>query len=370
MKFSVLKEHLYNALQVVSSIASKNLTLPILQNVRISAQQGALEFATTNLEIGMRYSVRGKVDEVGEITVPARVFLEIVTVFPNERVDCEVEGNTLHITCANSKTSLRGVSSEEFPVIPILSSGVEVVCTVSDCTDALSQILFSVASDESRPEIHGVFMKAEGSTLTIASTDSFRLGERTIPLVIPVSETQSRIVPQRTLQELERLAGHAGDETAVKMTFGENQLTIRCGEGEIISRLIEGRYPEYRQVIPKDTTTHSTVATKELIGLVKGASLFCRSGMNDVHCSFSSTGQELRIKAANTQVGEYDASISAQVTGEENDITLNYRYLLDGLSAIKGDMVTLDMTQKNNPIILKSTDAKRQYLHLIMPIKQ
>ncbi len=370
MKFSILKEHLATALSVVTSIASKNLTLPILQNVRLGAGQGSLEFSTTNLEIGVRFSVRGKVDEVGETTVPARVFLEIVQTLPNERIDCWTEGATLHITCANSKTTLRGVSAEEFPVIPTVSSGVEVTCALKEFVDALGQILFSVANDESRPEIHGIFVKAEESTLIIASTDSFRLSERRITLSSLVATPQVRIVPQRTFQELERLAAHVGDETVVKMIFGENQCAIQCGGGEIISRLIEGRYPEYQQVIPQQTTTTTTVSTKEFVGLVRGASLFCRSGMNDVHCEFSAQKQELRVKAANTQVGEYDAAISAQVSGVDNSITLNYRFLLDGLGAIKSEMVKFEMTQQNNPIILRGVDGKRQYIHLIMPIKQ
>ncbi|MBI5134877.1 DNA polymerase III subunit beta [Candidatus Uhrbacteria bacterium] len=370
MKFSILKEHLATALSVVTSIASKNLTLPILQNVRIAAQQGSLEFSTTNLEIGVRFSVRGKVDDGGEITVPARVFLEIVNTLPNERIDCWTDGATLHITCANAKTSLRGVLAEEFPVIPTVSSGVEVICALKELVDALGQVLFSVASDESRPEIHGIFVRAEESTITLASTDSFRLSERHVALVSTVSQTQTRIIPQRTFQELERLAGHVGDETVLKMVFGENQCAIQCGGGEIISRLIEGRYPEYSQVIPQQTTTTTTVSTKEFVGLVRGASLFCRSGMNDVHCEFSSSKQELRVKAANTQVGEYDAAISAQVVGSDNSITLNFRFLLDGLNATKSDMVKFEMTQQNNPVLLRGVDAKRQYLHLIMPIKQ
>ncbi len=370
MKCSILKENLYNGLVVVSSITSKNLTLPILQNVRINATQGAIEFATTNLEIGIRHTIRGKVDEVGEITVPARVFLEIVSTLPNERVDCSTEGNTLTIQCAQLKTVLRGISAEEFPVIPTLSGGVEVVCESKECADALAQVLFSAATDETRPEIHGVFLKAEDKVLLFASTDSFRLSERSIPTTTNIPEAQTRIIPQRTLHELERLITQNPNATTVHLIIGENQLSIHCGDSEIISRLIEGKYPDYTQVIPTNAKTTITVSTKELLGLVRGASLFCRSGMNDVHCTFSGEKGTMRVQAANTQVGEYDATVAAQITGEENDITLNYRYLLDGLSAMKSDMVILKMTEKNSPMLLSGADAKRKYLHLIMPIKQ
>lgn len=370
MKCSILKENLYNGLVVVSSITSKNLTLPILQNVRISVTPGAIEFSTTNLEIGIRYGLRGKVDEPGEITVPARVFLEIVSTLPNERVDCWTEGNNLMIQCAQLNTVLRGISSDEFPVIPTLKDGMEVVCDSKEFADALGQVLFSAATDESRPEIHGVYIHAEDKKLLFASTDSFRLSEREIQTTTTVAQAASRIVPQRTLHELERMITQHPDAPTVRMLIGENQLAFRCGEGEIISRLIEGKYPEYTQVIPTNTKTTLTASTKELIGLVRGASLFCRSGMNDVHCTFSAQKGTVRIQASNTQVGEYDATISAQITGEENEITLNYRFVLDGLNALKSDMVTLKMTEKNNPVVFSGTDAKRKYLHLIMPIKQ
>ncbi|OGQ45555.1 MAG: DNA polymerase III subunit beta [Deltaproteobacteria bacterium RIFCSPLOWO2_02_FULL_46_8] len=371
MRFSVLKENLYNGLSVVSSITSKNLTLPILQNVKMVAGQGSVEFSTTNLEIGIRYKVRGKVDEPGEMTVPARVFLEIVNTLPNERVDCRSEENTLHAECANSKTALRGVAAEEFPVIPTLSDGIEISCEAKECVDALEQILFSVASDESRPEIHGVYANAEKETLTLASTDGFRLSERQVSLVGGVGDRQiMKIIPSRTLQELERLVGHGGENGAVQWVIGENQLLLRYGNGEIVSRVIEGKYPDYRQVIPSAHKTTVTVATKELLQLVRGAGLFCRSGMNDVRCYFSPEQKELRVRAANTQIGEYDAAVSAQVAGEENDIALNYRFFLDGLAALKSDLVVLEMTEKNNPIVLKAAEGKRKYLHLIMPIKQ
>lgn len=370
LKFSVTKENLYRGLSVVSHIASKNLTLPILQNVRVEAKNGQIELITTNLEIGVRFRIRGKVEEEGEITLPAKVFYEVVGLFSGERVDVEVNEQSAVLECASAHATVRGTSAEEFPVIPGSTNGEALSVPTKVFAESLSRILFSAATDESRPDIHGVYFNITSQGLTLASTDSFRLSEKIITLSHSHPD-RNFIVPLRTLQEIQRIMSTLPSLEHIQIIGGENQAVFNLGEGEVVSRLIEGKYPEYQQVIPKEWATRCLVEARALTQLVRGASLFCRSGINDVHLIVSPEQKEIRITASNSQVGEYNSNIPATVEGVENDLILNYKYVLDGISAVGSDTVALEMNNKNSPCVLRPAgSAKKDYTHLIMPIKQ
>jgi DNA polymerase-3 subunit beta len=223
-----------------------------------------------------------------------------------------------------------------------------------------------VALDETRPEISGVFFSFNGDNLTLAATDSYRLAEKKVKLE-KSGQKHEVIVPLRTIQELIRILGESNDN--VEIFSNDNQILFALGETKLTSRVIEGQYPDYRQIIPKMHNTAVTADTAEFIKTVKRASLFCKQGGNDINMAFNKSSNEIVVDAANSQVGESETKQEAEIDGEENKIILNYRFLLDGLQNISTDECIFEMTTNANPGLLRPQKGD-DYVYIIMPIKQ
>lgn len=366
MKISCTQENLNKGVQIVSHVASKASNLPILQHVLLTATQGSLELAATNLELGVKVKVRAKVEEEGTFTVPAQMLASYVSLLPKERVDVLLKEKELEIKAGTHKASIKGESAEEFPVLPSIEGGVEIPINTAAFRDGLSQTIFAAASDETRPEISGVLFWFHDSKLTLVATDSYRLAEKHIDLTSPV-EDKKVIVPQATLYELGRML-EDGDEIT-KVVVAENQILFRSRENELISRVIEGAYPEYTQIIPSEHRTDAHVSSAQFSKVIKAAALFTKSGVNDVSLDISAGEGSITIKAVNNQVGENVSSVSAEVQGETNSIIFNYRFLLDGLSAMRGEDVSLKCLDGANPGVFRPK-GDESYTYIIMPIRQ
>lgn len=260
------------------------------------------------------------------------------------------------------------MTAEDFPLIASVDAKHSVQMPVPDFKEALSQVLFAVALDETRPEISGVFFQLNKKGLTLAATDSFRLAERSVQLKQAPTEEGSFIVPNRTLQELNRILGDASQEEPLTIRWTENQVSFEFDGIELISRLIEGQYPDYQQIIPSNFKTELVIEAKELAQLVKSASLFCRAGINDVTLTVDPAKKQLEVKAANSQLGENKGAIQAEATGDENEIVFNYRYVLDGLNNMNTKQVRLMLIDKHNPGVFLP-EGEKGYTYIIMPIK-
>jgi len=379
MKFSCTQENLNQALGLVSHITGKNVTLPILQNILIRAKDGLITFLATNLEVGVTYQVRGKVEADGEFTVPGKVLADYVGLLPKDRVDVVLDGTTLLLSCDSYKTKIKGEVSSEYPIIPQVVREQSFGVLVEALLSALQQVTFSAAMSESRPEISGVlfWLKPNEQKLVLAATDSYRLAERTIPLT-GTGEEKRVIIPVRTLQELQRMLttiNRAGenDATNLALYFHDNQVLFVCDQLELVSRVIDGQYPDYVAIIPTTSPTEVVVSTQDILKAVKSASLFAQSGINDISLRCLPEGK-LIVSSVNTQVGENTSSLTAAVGGPEQTVVLNYRYVIDGLNVMTTPEVVFGITDNNNPVMIKPTIAGSNepsaYQYLIMPIKQ
>ncbi|MBI4281088.1 DNA polymerase III subunit beta, partial [Candidatus Uhrbacteria bacterium] len=375
---STTQENLHQSLSLVSRITSRNLTLPILQNVLIKAQNGVLRLSTTNLEIAMSCMVRGKVEEEGEFTAPAKLFSDYISLLPPGKVQMNLKGNNLIITSEHSETKINGISANEFPVIPRVAEGKVFILDSLFLSQTLQTVLFAVAQTESRPELTGVFFSfqpsPDGFRLVLAATDSYRLAEIYLP-VAKTAETNpcSLIIPARTLLEFVRMAtaprGGMEEAETVTITVTENQVQFELGNSELQSRIIEGTYPDYRQIIPSQFKTESTLSRAEFTAAIRAASLFTKSGLSDIRLEFE-PAKPVTLRAADSQTGEHTAEISGQVSGIPNAMVVNYRYLLDGLQAMADDEIVFKMIDASNPCLITPKDANESYLYLVMPIKQ
>ena len=377
MKISCTQENLNQGLSIVSHIANKNSNLPILSNILVKAQDKILTLSTTNLEIGVSTQVRGKIEEDGEVTIEARLLSDYISLLPKERVDLELDTeNNLKISCQKNNTKIKGQSAIDFPLIPKLNKDQCFLIKAKDFKEAVASVSFAVSTSETRPEISGVFMSFKGKELILAATDSYRLAEKKVELVEnTVAEEKKIIVPVKTLQEISRILGVFKEETSIEyaenleICLTDNQIMFSYNNIELVSRLIEGQYPDYTQIIPTEFNSHVKFNISELSKAVKTTSLFTKSGIFDIKLELKAETKEMIITSSSSQSGENISSLDVDLNGQDAVINLNYRYLLDGLQNLKADNAVLDYNDGNSPCALKP-ENETNYIYLIMPIRQ
>lgn len=376
MKLSCTQENLNQGVFIVSHIANKNTNLPILSNILLQAKEGNLKLSATNLEIGVSCNIRGKVERGGDFTVQSKIFADYINLLPKEKVDLELKDQDLDIHCNNYQTKIKGVSAVDFPLIPEIKKDNPIICNIGDLKQALGQVAFAVSNSNTRPEISGVYFKINNEELILAATDSYRLAEKKIKLKQGINTENSIIVPARTIQELLRILGglkrseeEINEDETIEIYLGENQILFIYDNVELISRLIEGQYPDYSQIIPKEFKTNALIGISDLSNAVKSASLFARSGIYDVTFKFQPEVKQVEVSSINNQLGENKTVIISNITGNENNIVLNYRYLLDGLSNLGSEEAKISLIDSESPCLISPTNDD-SYLYIIMPIKQ
>jgi DNA polymerase III subunit beta len=375
MKIYSLQENLKQGLALVGHVAGKNVNLPILNNVLIKAEEGKIKLIATNLEIGIISVVRGKIDSEGSFTVNSKIISDCINLLPNKKVGLEQKENYLMVDCDNYQAKANGQSAEDFPLIPEVDRKSYFSAEAEEVKQAISQVIFSASNSETRLELSGVLFVFSGNNLTLTATDSYRLAEKKIQIKTNSQEDKKIIVPAKTLQELLRvLSVNLADEVEeksreIKFYISDNQILFTYGSTELVSRLIEGQYPDYQQIIPATSKTKTTIDRQELTRAVKMASLFSKTGINDVNLDFPSGKNQVVISSVSGQTGENITSLPAKVAGEDNSIVVNHRYLLEGLGNMDNEMVKIEVIDGNTPCVIRPEQDKN-YLYIIMPIKQ
>lgn len=375
MKLFSLQENLKQGLALVSHVAGKSVNLPILNNVLIKAEQGEIKLMATNLEIGIISRVRGKVEVEGAFTVSSKIISDCINLLPNKKIGFEQKAGDLLVDCENYKTKIKGQSAEEFPLIPEVDKKHCFTASAEEVKKAISQVIFATATSETRLELSGVLFVFFGNNLTVAATDSYRLAERKIKIKTNTEEEKRIIIPAKTLQELLRVLSVNTDgeteEGGQELNFyvSDNQILFTYGSTELVSRLIEGQYPDYQQIIPSVGKTKIAIDRQELIRAVKMASLFSKAGINDINLDFPLGKNQVVVSSVSGQTGENITNLEAKVFGEDNSMVINFRYLLEGLNNIESDTVKIEVVDSNTPCLIKA-EQNDDYLYIIMPIKQ
>jgi DNA polymerase-3 subunit beta len=375
MTFISLQENLKQGLAIVSRVVSKNINLPILNNILFRINKSNIELVATNLEIGITHQVRGKIDSEGEFTVDSKVITDYINLLPSDKVECEQDGLEIKIKCQNYKTRINVQEASDFPLIPRVDKENFYSVSVDDLRSALSEVIFAVANNETRLELSGVLFSFSENGLTLVGTDSYRLAENKIKVKSNHHNHGKVIVPARTLQELVRvLSGFKESEqldgvSEVKICLSENQILFVFGSTELVSRLINGNYPDYGQIIPVNYKTRVIINKNESVRAIKASAIFSKAGVNDVALVFKAEAGQIMISSASSQVGESSVELKSEIEGDDNDIVINYRYFLDGLNNIYSDLVRLDLVNSGTPCILRP-EKDDDYLYIVMPIRQ
>ena len=382
MELTCTQENLNKALNIIGRVVNKNTTLPILDNVLMETEKGRLKLSSTNLEMGINCWIGGKIIKEGKITIPTRLFSSFIGGLPNQNIEIRQVGESLKLSCGNYRTEIKGLSAEDFPLIPKIKADPIVEIKSLLIKEALIQVLPSVSLSESRPEITGVFMdfsQLDKNKLVLAATDSYRLAERSIDLngakinkegLNLLGEKKSLIVPRNTAQELSRILDNSDGE--LKIILSENQILFDCGSVNLISRLIEGQYPDYQQIIPTTFKSEAVVDNGEFQKAIKISSLFSDLKTNSVSLKADEKSKTVEIKAETGEVGKNSSKVAAQIKGEKVEIVFNHRYLVDGLNSVNAEEVVLKMNDSSSPVVLSADggkEGKKDFLYLIMPIR-
>lgn len=372
MKVSVMQENLARGLQIVSRAVSSRSTLPVLANVLFRTEDAGLKLTATNLEIGITCWVPGKIDTDGAITVPARLITDLVNSLPSgDKVDLELQGATmLRIRSSLGETHIKGIDAEDFPAIPTAGDRPTTRIAQGVLRRALEETAFAAATDEARPILTGVLARFEGATVTLAAADNYRIAVKTVPLLDPV-EDKSIVVPARSLTELSRVLADSDMPVDIVLAPARNQILFHLESIDLVSRLIDGQFPNYQTVLPKGHATRAVMDRDDLLTAVKLAALIAGTSANIVKLQVGGAegdaGTGLTV-TANAEVGDNEGRVEASVEGDGTTIAFNARYLTDVLQNVDAEQFALELNGPLSPGVFRPI-GDDQYVHVVMPVR-
>jgi len=373
MKLSCLQENLNRGLNIVGRAVAARTTLPITNNILLATDQSRLKLAATNLEMAITCWIGAKIEEEGAITVPARLLTEFISSLPSDKIDVSLSPRTktLELKCARFEARISGVDAKDFPPIPKVEEGVATKVEVDALQQGINQVVFAAATEESRPVLTGVDAQFKDELLTLAAADGFRLAVYRLPLAAPVKEPTEVIIPARTLSELNRLVADQEEPVEITVNSNKSQALFRLKDIELVSQLVQGTFPNYKQLIPQSFNTRMTVSVDEFLRATKTAAIFARDGSGIVRLVITPGAAKapgkLTVSARSEEIGDDVGEIDATVEGEEAKIAFNGRYLTDVLSVLQETQVALETTNPSSPGVIRPVGADN-YLHVVMPM--
>ncbi len=362
MKFTVAKDKLLEGLQTVQNVVSTRTTLPILSNVLIRAENGALHFTTNDLDVGMSCSVEAKIEKPGGTTIPARRLAGIVKELPASEVSVEVDSkNVASISCGQSFFKMMCLPEDEFPALPKLEKAKVFTLPQKVLKDALRKTSYGISTDETRYVLNGILFSFKENKLTLVATDGRRLALVDIEAEFPRSNEVDVVIPAKCITELQRILGEEGD---VKLAVGENHVSFEAGGRLLVSKLIEGNYPNYRQVIPAESRERITIERELLLQAVRRVSLLSSEKSNSVKLIF--TKNNLEIAANTPDIGEAHESVAISYKGKDFSVAFNPGFLQDPLRALTEEEIHLEVSDEMSPGVIKINSP---FLYVLMPMR-
>lgn len=365
MKLRCTQSDLATALSIVNRAVNSNNTLPVLNNIRLQAENGELRLSATNLEIAINATVMAEVERPGSITVPAKSITAYVGLLKNEMLELTVNGTELDLKSPGSDTSMKGIGSDEFPLLPKIENGLSLVLPAEPVRNAIEMVAFAASTNISRPVLTGIFWRLSGDSMKLAATDSYRLAEMTMILEEPFSEDVSFILPAKSAQELAKILSTLNSDS-VELRIGSGQIMFVANGVELTSRLIEGNFPDYEKILPTESKTKANLATDDFVLALKKMSVIVRDNNNNVKLSVGEG--KVSVVSDETQVGHGNSDLSADTSGDPQIAALNAQYVLDVLSRFKDDRVYLGLNDGLSPVKVEPA-RESGYVHIIMPLK-
>jgi len=372
MKVSCLQENLAKGLSIVSRAVAARSTLPVLSNILLASDNARLRLSATNLELGITCWIGAKIEEEGSTTVPAKTLVDLVNTLPQDKVEMSlvVRTQTLNLSCGRVQANIKGIDAQEFPLIPPANLDDALQLNVEDFREMINHVIFAAATDEARPILTGVLAKIEGGQVTLAAADGFRLSLRTAHLSTPNAEPIQAIIPARALAELGRVIT-AEEPVFMSLPPGRGQVIFHHDSVELVSQLIEGAFPDYNNVVPKNYTTRTVMSTAEFRKACKTSDIFAREAAHTARLKIK-PGSELTpghvtISATAAETGDNVADLDATVDGGPIEIAFNVKYLVDVLNVMDTPNVALETSTSSSPGVIRPV-GRDDFLYVIMPM--
>jgi DNA polymerase-3 subunit beta len=364
MKTTLLKTDLQRSLAIANRFVSQRPSLPVLGNVLLSAKKTDLTLMATNLETSLQITIPAKSDVTWEFTIPARVFNEFVVNAKGNEINLEQNKDTVKISFDEMVGSISGIASSEFPKLPEINIEKADEVDLEEISEAVNKVAFAASVDEGKPVLTGILIKKTEKKTIFVATDGYRLAQKELQNGYALDEV---IVPAKTLVEALKVANELGEEK-VNLIFskGENQLLLSGENFNVASRLLDGTYPQFQQIIPSKFTTEVSLKRNEVIDSIKAVSVFAKDTGNVVKLKIDKEG--VLFSANTAQIGEASAMVSASTSGEGLSVAFNSRFLLEGLSALKSEDIEMNFSGELTPALLKDK-ANTEFIYIVMPVK-
>ena len=373
MKLSCLQENLTRGLNTVGRAVATRSTLPITQNILLSAEQSRLKLAATNLEMAITCWVGAKVKQKGEITVPARLLTDFVNSLPNDLIEINLpaSGKVVELKSGHFQAHIHGIDAADFPPFPQINDGMTTTIEAASLREGITQVAFAAATEESRPVLTGINTEFDGDQLNLVAADGFRLAVYKTTLNSRVKDKTAVIIPARTLSELGRLLGEQEEPVEITVNEKKSQVLFRLKDAEIVSQLIQGSFPNYSQVIPQSYTTRAVLDIGDFLRVTKMSSIFARDASGIARLVIT-PGSELApgkvtVSAQAEEVGDNVGEVDALTDGEEAKIAFNVKYLSDVLSVLPQAQIALELTTPSSPGTIRPIGVDN-YVHVVMPM--
>lgn len=364
MKLSIARSELLDALSVVGKGLSARSTLPILSGILVTAAEGEVHLQATDLEVSVKHSAPALLEDQGQAVLPGKLLTDIVRSLPEAAVTIETDGDTAHVRCQQSSFTLKTLSPADFPKFPEVSVEKTVSLPASVVSGIVKQVSRAVSRDETRAILTGILLVIEGPSIRMVATDSYRLAVSETVLESSSGEDVEVVVPGRALEEVTRLAS-SGD--TVTLGVSENQIVFSFGSTVFVTRRIEGTFPNYRQLIPKEPGTVVEVSSEEVVSAVKRVSLMALHN-TPLRLSVNVDDQTLSLSATTQDVGDASEDLMVKAEGEAVEIAFNHAFLMDGLGSTSAELVKFEVQSPLKPGLIRSV-GDDGFLYLLMPVR-
>jgi DNA polymerase III subunit beta len=374
MRVSVLQENLAKGLNIVSRAVASRPSLAVLGNVLLSTEEPRLKLSATNLELGITTWIGAKIESEGAITVPARTLADLVNTLPPERVDMELDERTqtLNIRCGTTTANIKGIQASEFPAVPEAEADSGVAVPADAFREMIDQVVFVAAKEDNRPILTGILAKFDNNVFTMAASDGYRLAVRTANLDAAGAKGMTLIIPARTLGELSRIISENDPSVYVSIPPGRSQVMFHLENVDVVSQLIDGKFPDYDQIIPKKHSTTIQVYTGEFLRACRRSEIFARDAANTTRIRITPGESNLvpgqmHIMAQSQEKGDNEGILDATVDGPGLEVSFNVRYLIDVLSVIMEDQIVLESNGAASPGVIKPM-GREDFIYVVMPM--
>ncbi len=374
MKLKIKQNKIKAGIGIVERISIKSSSLPVLKNILMKVEKNFINFTATDLETGVQWWSLAKTEKEGEGVFPANILSGFVNFLPDEEVSLSSQKNDLSISCGHFETQIKGFNPEDFPIIPEVTEKASISVDSNVLCSGLSQVADIPSFSTARPEISGIFFILQKNKMKIVATDSYRLGEKTVDLNESPKEGKfSFILPQKAAKEIIGIFGEREGE--IKIVFGSNQVLFEMPMLEkvshpqirLVSRLVDGDYPNYEEIIPQKSETVATLNRAEFLNQIKASSIF-GGKTNEVKIKVLPEKKGIEVSSESVETGEFKSFIPAKVEGKKGEVSFNYKFLIDGLSSIKLPEIVFEINGTSNPGVLKPAKGS-DFLYVVMPIK-